>query len=158
MSARKITPAPKRLAGYPRLKAAWRLLLGAAPLAFPSLAHADATVPGPGPQQSGKNQPVPKPQKQPKPTRVVPRLMGDYSPPEPPSPPPAPPPPKVEKPREESPRVKGGPAKPRRPTVGTEMSPFTFYLSADGDHDLVLHPHGPDEPCIHFELPSSEEA
>ncbi len=111
--------APARRAGYPKLRAAWRLLVGAPLLLAPALGLADASVPKP-------KQPV-KPAPQP-PPRVRPHLGGDDPAPEPPRPPDA----------KEHPPVPGGLARPRLPQPGEPAV-------------LWLHPHGPEEPCIHFE-------
>jgi hypothetical protein len=47
---RRLHPVAALRARYPRLGAAWRILVGAAPLALAAPAHADVTLPAPPPQ------------------------------------------------------------------------------------------------------------
>jgi hypothetical protein len=131
---RPLKPAPKPAPAYPRLATAWRLLAGA-PLALaPYAAHADATIPKPGPVQQRGNRPVPTlkgevvrveppeppPTKKPPPKPPCPPpLKGKMVRPDPPDPPPPP----------------GAPPLPRRPTPDDEAL-------------LLLHPHDVDEPCF----------
>ena len=79
MSRSPKSSSPRR-AGYPRLATAWKLLVGAAPLALSSVASADATVPrdakapkeARAPKQQSPKPPSPKPTERHRP----PMLMG----------------------------------------------------------------------------------
>jgi hypothetical protein len=77
---RRVTPAPRSQPRYPTLRVAWRLLAATAVPLLPSLARADATVPG-------EKQPQP-----PKPPVEIPRphLGGSEPAPRPPGVPPQP--------------------------------------------------------------------
>jgi hypothetical protein len=44
---RRVRPARRRRARYPRVGSAWRILIGAAPLALAPAAHGDASLPEP---------------------------------------------------------------------------------------------------------------
>jgi hypothetical protein len=110
---RKVTPSSNRRPGYPKLARGWRILV-AAPLAFSSLAHGDATVPDHGDKGPGKGKKEQKPEPPPVTIPDYPILGGAVAAPEPPMPP-------------EPPKKK---EKPKKPT------------------GMILHPHGPDEPCM----------
>ncbi len=106
---REPRPAPPRRAGYPRLAAAWRLLV-AAPLAA-GAAHADASLPsvtahGHGASTGGTPAPTPTP-----PQRPPMHRLG------------------------------GKPMAPRLTAAGIA------FRVARGAGAMVIHPHGPDEPC-----------
>lgn len=161
---------------YPRLRAAWGLLVGVAPIALAAPAFADATLPENGQGKSNAGQgsgehPAPLPQ-------VKFRLGGDIAYVEPPRPPRTekrPPSPlqqrKVAKPLPlpgkaipapapmkgvpHAPAVRGGPPRPRPepPQLpggvarpSLPLSPARAGFSALA-RPMVLHCHGPDEPC-----------
>jgi hypothetical protein len=85
---RQVKPASKQRTGYPRLARAWRMLV-AAPLAFSSLAHGDATVPDHGTKGPGNgDQKHPSPPPSPPPPQDHPDIAGEMPMPEPPQPPP----------------------------------------------------------------------
>jgi hypothetical protein len=138
---------------YPRLGAAWRALAGAAALA-PAIAGADVTPP---PQRRGGDPPRVEP----------PRPKGEMPAPQPPQRPapmpqqidiepggvmvmPEPPkPPKVTK-DPKSGKIKIEPQScpgKKCPVDGTTAARTFRVTDALADAGLVLHPHGPDEPC-----------
>jgi hypothetical protein len=142
----RVKASPPRTVNYPRVADAWRLLLGAAPLIVGGVAHADASVP-PCPNQKQPDRPVPEKTPTPTPTPPIPGGMMRPLPPDPPKPP---------KPPEPSRKLKKQPAPPVRiePDIdggfGRRVSPPDaprFVLTDDPEGAIVIHAHGPDEPC-----------
>jgi Wiskott-Aldrich syndrome protein len=133
-----VRPQPPCPSGYPRLGAAWRILVGAAPLALGSgVVHADASTP-PCPHTrkptDGKQKGGGKPEPQPAP---LPILAGKMAAPNPPPTPPTPP-------------TAGVPPPPATPSPPKKRE---VVPRLDGDIPApeqvrLIHPHGPDEPCL----------
>jgi hypothetical protein len=125
---RRVSPAPPARPRYPRLAAAWALLLGAAP----SVAHADATVPAPG-KGKGQNQQAAAPQ----PAAVKPpcpvKTGGKPISPKP-----------ADKRREKEPVFLGG-------DIAHAAAPLPPRFA-----DLVLHPHDVGEPCFPLDFPKKD--
>lgn len=171
---------------YPTLRAAWRILAGAGPLLASASAFADATVPTPVDGRQAQGTPprpkgeapralppndvdrrnctlekvpdaLPPRQRKDRPD-AHPPLAGKPAYPHPPAPPPPPPPPqppatkRAVKP--EPPPVPGGIGR-----VILPHAPGTTFRSAPraGVARLILHPHGPDEPCFAIVSPTGEE-
>jgi outer membrane biosynthesis protein TonB len=149
-------PRPLHRAGYPTL--AGLLALG------PGLALADVSPPPPPDPGRPPRPPVatpgehPPPQAQPgKPPREPPKLMGKIACPRKPGEMPAPAPPKpppaakkaapAEKPKVDF-MIEGGLARARPPAP--------LYRLASSGIGLVVHPHGPDEPCTPIDAHEEE--
>jgi hypothetical protein len=157
---RRPKPIAASTASYPTLRLGWSLL-AAAPLALPSPAHADATIPKTSKDGVKSARPegakiTPQPVKPKKLPEIPMHTGGVMVMPEPPLPPkpeakiPAPPPPppkpvKKQKP-EEFPEFDGGMGRVARPR------PMRIFLAdskpaAPLPRALVIHPHDPGEPC-----------
>ena len=156
---RRVEPARANRVGYPRLSA---LLVGAAPLVAGS-AFADATIPvqghttiaapavvvaPPPPQPPQPNHPTP-PTESPPPPHPVPPLGGKVACPRIPKESNAKPDPKADpkvngKKRREVPLLQGLIGRAQPPS----SSAWQLLESASLDEGaIVIHPHGPDEPC-----------
>ena len=85
---RAVKPVSGRRPGYPRLEAAWRLLLGAGPLLSAGPAFCDATIPTPGQAGHNGHHAVPPPREGMNEEPDWARLGGDIASPDPPRPPP----------------------------------------------------------------------
>lgn len=133
MTRRSLKPAAPPKPVFPRLRAAWRVL--ALPVALgPASVLADVTPPPTAtkPAKTGGKVPCP------------PRLPGQEVAPYAPVPPVTP---RRAKPRREEPPMVDGlmGSRPRGPDAPV------FAQLTDGDDPadaLVIHPHGPDEPCL----------
>ncbi|MSP59866.1 MAG: hypothetical protein EXR72_05915 [Myxococcales bacterium] len=133
---RALRSGPVHVAGYPSLGAAWRLLVGVAPLALGGAnAVADTSIPRPGPcALPGSGGPV-----------VVTASEGEGKVPGKPKPRPLPPrPPQL---RGKIMMVRPVLEPPTERTGATEAAPPATSHREHGKF-LLLHPHGPDEPCL----------
>jgi hypothetical protein len=131
---RPLKPAPPTRSRFPKLGAAWRILLGAAPVALSAqLAHADATTPPPSegaPACPGGQKKPPEGEKRPEDPPV---LGGKPMPPKTPDPPDPPNPPK--KPIKDRHHLGGAKRAPERATIGDARR-------------AMIHPHDFNEPCF----------
>lgn len=129
---RALHPAPFSPARFPALRAAWRILAGLVPLAIAPPAGADASLP-----RLHREAPHTPPlvAQQPKPEN-----SSVHAPPKAPSKKPA-------KAHERAKQPKEVP--PFDGEMGRRVAPARFVLATRESEDVVvLHPHGPDEPCL----------
>jgi hypothetical protein len=138
---RVLAPAPAARARFPRLPAAWRILAGAAPLALAGAALADATVPPPPGHETEKKTVTPCPLRggQAGSSEQYPMPGGVIAAPQPP----VPPLPKAD-PKKDKAKAKAKPAKEAAKPSEWRLEGFEWHVDAQ---PLILHPHGPDEPC-----------
>ncbi len=144
----RVKASPPRAPAYPRIADAWRVLLGAAPLVVGGVAHADSSVP-PCPTQHKPDQPQPMKQ----PPMPTPPLPGGMMRPRTPEPPTPQPPKSPDTPK----KLKQQPAPPKRDELfqidggyGRRVAPPDaprFVMTDDPEGAIVIHAHGPDEPC-----------
>jgi hypothetical protein len=148
---RPLRPAPVRAEAMPRLHAGWRLLAGAAPLVLQLSAHADSTVPPQGDSNQDKKAhsvevPVQKVVPCPSTADHTMRTGGVMV---------APQPPRLDKAKKDGAK-KSEPGKKPAPPAHKDNAPTTaerwevrgLELHATRiERPLVIHPHGPDEPC-----------
>jgi hypothetical protein len=115
-------PADRPRARFPRLHAAWGALLAA------SVAHADATPPQPpGTSTPGASTGDKGPEKLPN-YKKPPCPTGGGSG------------------TSNAPRKPGGLVRPRTGGIAPAAHSPTVWVESD-EGELVIHPHGPDEPC-----------
>ncbi len=150
MPTRKAAPTPPR-PQYPRLRAGWALLIGATPALAAAPAWGDASVGNAKkpPDKRAPKDPQNPPSRDPAPPKTIePELGGKVAAPRPPQPPPEGDKKAAEQKPKKPPPMPGGLARPSKhdPIDFVEVSSLDGESIA-GDDWIVIHPHGPDEPC-----------